>query len=201
MVTLTQSREWKQKRFTEWYDGKGAGKPGKDCYTQLAKYEDLGLTPEELREVLRENEKMLIKKLCEVHAEVSLEVSPDGVTVSSIRTPELDKEIKLIRSTSELDKDVIYYERLKDLGEKRRTVYEAIESGAIYEKLKEDILEARNADWLKPHLRENPDTPLVWDVLVGTDFKGENFRYVCLNEYQGTPFEKELESIEEGEER
>ena len=195
MVTLTQSREWRQQRFTEWLGGKGSGKPGKDCYTQLAKYEDLGLSPEELREVLRENEAMLIKKICEVHAEVSLEVSPDGVIVSSIRTPELDKEIKLIRSATDLDKDVIYYERLKDLGEKRRNLYEAIESGPIYEKLKEDILEGIS------DRKVDAGHPLVWDVLVGTDFKGKNFRYVCLNEYPGTTFEKELESLEEGEER
>lgn len=35
-------------RFTEWHNGHGAGKHGKDCYTQLAKYEDTGLTPEQI---------------------------------------------------------------------------------------------------------------------------------------------------------
>ena len=42
-------------RYTSWSsNGHGAGKPNKDCYTQLAKYEDTGFTPEEL-EKLREN--------------------------------------------------------------------------------------------------------------------------------------------------
>lgn len=39
-------------RFTEWRDAHGAGKPGKDCYTQLAKYEDTGLTPEQIFEMI-----------------------------------------------------------------------------------------------------------------------------------------------------
>lgn len=42
-------------RYTSWSsNGHGAGKPNKDCYTQLAKYEDTGFTPEEL-EKLKEN--------------------------------------------------------------------------------------------------------------------------------------------------
>lgn len=40
-------------RFTEWIGGHGAGKPGKDCYTQLAKYEDTELTPEQVFEMDR----------------------------------------------------------------------------------------------------------------------------------------------------
>lgn len=35
-------------RYTEWCGEHGAGRPGKDCYTQLAKYEDSGLSPEEV---------------------------------------------------------------------------------------------------------------------------------------------------------
>lgn len=41
-------------RYTMWIDGHGAGLPGKDCYTQLARYEDIGLTPEEISEKLKE---------------------------------------------------------------------------------------------------------------------------------------------------
>lgn len=35
-------------RFTEWVGGHGSGLPGKDCYTRLAQYEDIGKTPEEI---------------------------------------------------------------------------------------------------------------------------------------------------------
>ena len=196
MVTLTQSCEWRQQRFTEWYDGKGAGKPGKDCYTQLAKYEDLGLTPEELREVLRDSEALLIKKICEVHAKVRLETDGENVVISNIDTPDLNKEIKLIRGVDESNKDILFYERLRDLGEKRRTVYESIESGPIFEKLKEDILEARKADYTK-----QPDIILVWEVLVGTNFKGTDFRYVCLEEKHRSTLEEEISQIDEEEER
>jgi len=38
-------------RFTEWHNKKGAGLPGKDCFTKLAKYEDTGLEPEEIIEM------------------------------------------------------------------------------------------------------------------------------------------------------
>lgn len=38
-------------RYTTWSDGHGCGLFGKDCYTQLAKYEDSGFTPEELQDV------------------------------------------------------------------------------------------------------------------------------------------------------
>ena len=40
-------------RYTEWRDGHGAGKAGKDCYTQLAKYEDLEKSPEEMQELIK----------------------------------------------------------------------------------------------------------------------------------------------------
>lgn len=37
-------------RFTYWLDDgiHGAGKPGRDCFTQLARYEDTGLDPEQI---------------------------------------------------------------------------------------------------------------------------------------------------------
>lgn len=42
-------------RYTSWSsNGHGSGRPNKDCYTQLAKYEDTGFTPEELQ-TLKEN--------------------------------------------------------------------------------------------------------------------------------------------------
>lgn len=45
-------------RFTEWNSdhSHAGGLPGKDCYTQLARYEDTGLTPEEVEDLLSTSE-------------------------------------------------------------------------------------------------------------------------------------------------
>lgn len=45
-------------RFTEWNSDRShaGGLPGRDCYTQLAKYEDTGLTPEEVEDLLSTSE-------------------------------------------------------------------------------------------------------------------------------------------------
>lgn len=45
-------------RFTEWFREHGAGRPGKDCYTQLALYEDSGLTPEEVSVLAKRDKPM-----------------------------------------------------------------------------------------------------------------------------------------------
>lgn len=45
-------------RYTEWLGGRGAGLPGKDCYTRLAMYEDSELSPEQVV-VLAEKDKAI----------------------------------------------------------------------------------------------------------------------------------------------
>lgn len=49
-----------KERYTEWSGGHGAGKPGKDCYTQLAKYEDSNLSPEEVMQLVSGERKVFI---------------------------------------------------------------------------------------------------------------------------------------------
>lgn len=45
-------------RYTEWSGKHGSGKPGKDCYTRLALYEDTKLTPDEVMILSKRNEGM-----------------------------------------------------------------------------------------------------------------------------------------------
>ena len=70
-------------RFTEWdkYKTHGCGLIGKDCYTQLAKYEDLEITPEQVREMSH-----LYQEKCEEVDRLEKEIeklknSEDGCTL------------------------------------------------------------------------------------------------------------------------
>lgn len=109
-------------RFTEWKDGRGAGKPGKDCHTQLAKYEDTGLTPEQIFEIdrlysekckeLAEKEKRL-NTLNELHTEVE-EIS--YITGVSSKTY-VEKDKMLYLDVLRERKDETLSELWKELGD------------------------------------------------------------------------------------
>lgn len=81
------------KRFTEWDTSHthGSGLPGKDCYTRLAKYEDTGLTPEEIEQMKARLPLHIWSK------ETPDKLSIFGVTVSRImQLAEADRSGRLV---------------------------------------------------------------------------------------------------------
>ncbi len=50
-------------RYTMWLNGKGAGLPGKDFFTKLAKYEDTGLEPDQVDQIRRASEYMMFESV------------------------------------------------------------------------------------------------------------------------------------------
>ena len=175
MNTLTQTLEWQRERFTEWLDGKGAGKPGKDCYTQLAKYEDLGKTPEELHQILLDKDLFLLRNTFDVYAEMVLYVhDANEYRVMEIHTEDLDKQIdRFQRAADESGKsNFVYLDRVKDLRKKRMDIYQSLDGGKICQEIAQDLVETSQAIDKKD---------VSYKLAVGVSLnRSENHGYVIL---------------------